>query len=147
ERVWSHPLRLALLSAVFNHHAHAMLPVVVRDIAHDPNARVIHLDNRRDSLGCAQPKSRHGHWPGDRVAIHRNYREVMPWQRKTPDLGRAPVQHVEKHTFALLYPYWLAASQHSAIDGEGTIPDLESVRRTFGERGLHGVFAGIFQIL
>ena len=71
----------------------------------------------------------------------------MSGQRKAADLGRAPVQDVEEYTFALLHPYRFTAAQHSSIDGEGTIPDLESVRHAFGERGVHGVLAGIFQIL
>src|ERR1022692_241658 len=39
------------------------------------------------------------------VAIHRHHRERVSGQRETADLGCAPVQDVEKHTFALLHAY------------------------------------------
>src|ERR1035437_6380800 len=71
----------------------------------------------------------------------------MPGQRQTADLGRAPVQHVEQYTFALFYPYRFTATQHSSVDREGPIPNLESMRHAFGQRVLHGVLAGIFQFL
>src|SRR5580698_6637276 len=147
KRLGSNPPRLALLAGVFNHDTHAMLPVVVRHIAHGPNPGVVHLDQRRDPLCRSQPKAWHGHRLGDWVAIQRNHRKVVSRQRQTADFGGASVQHVEEHAFARLHADGFAASQHAAVDGEGTVPDLESMRHAFGERSLHGAFARIFQIL
>ena len=50
ERLGRDLLCLTLLAGIFNYHTHAVLPVVVRHIAHDPNAGMVHLDNGGDSL-------------------------------------------------------------------------------------------------
>ena len=147
ERLGSDPPRLTLLAGIFDHRTQAMPPVVVRHIAHDPDARAIHLDNGGDPLRRAQPKSGYRHWSGDRVAIHRDHGEGVSGQRETANLGGAAVQHVEEHAFALLHPNRFTATQHSSVDREGSIPDLESMRHAFGERGVHGVLAGLFQFL
>src|SRR2546425_1282670 len=71
----------------------------------------------------------------------------MSGQGQTADLSRASIQHVEDHAFALLHPYRFTAAEHSPVDREGLIADLESMRRAFGKRGLHGVLAAILQFL
>src|SRR5260370_7628208 len=71
----------------------------------------------------------------------------MSGQGKTADLRRTSIQHVEEHAFALLHAYRFTAAEHSPVDREGLIPDLESMRRAFSERGFHGVLAAILQFL
>src|SRR5580692_6246544 len=54
---------------------------------------------------------------------------------------------MEQYAFALFDPHRFAAAQHSTVDREGIVPDLESMRRAFVEGSLHGVLSGILQIL
>src|SRR3974390_1267519 len=56
ERLGLYPLRLALGARVFNDNAHAMLAVVIGQVAHDPHADMIHLDNGGDAFRPADPE-------------------------------------------------------------------------------------------
>src|SRR6516165_7291862 len=49
------PLGLALGPSVFDDDAHTAIAVFIDGLAEDPNAGLFHLDDGRDSLGCAEP--------------------------------------------------------------------------------------------
>jgi hypothetical protein len=68
-------LRLAFGVRVFDHNAHAVFPIVVVDIAHNPDAGMVHLDDRRDTFGGAEPQHRHVRLPRHRIAIQRDHSE------------------------------------------------------------------------
>ncbi len=53
KRLRLQPLRFAIFAVVLNYDAHAMTAVVIGEIAHDPDAGMPHLDNRRDALGSS----------------------------------------------------------------------------------------------
>jgi hypothetical protein len=59
ERFWLDPLRLALLPCVFHDDTHPMPPVVIREIAHNPHAGMLHFDERRDAFRGPEPEHRH----------------------------------------------------------------------------------------
>ncbi len=47
------PLGLAFVACVLDYDAHAVVAVVVGEVAHDPDAGVVHLDDGGDALGGA----------------------------------------------------------------------------------------------
>ena len=47
------PLGFAFVSGVFDYDAHAVMAVVVGEVAHDPDAGVVHLNDGGDALGGA----------------------------------------------------------------------------------------------
>ena len=53
EGLWREPLWLAFVACVLDDDAHAMAAVVVGEVAHDPDAGVVHLDDGGDALGGA----------------------------------------------------------------------------------------------
>src|SRR6476646_2339934 len=106
---------------------------------------MVHLHNGRDPFRRAQPKPWDLHWPGNFISIQGNDREAVSGQRQAPDFGRASIQHMEQHALASLYPEGLAMAQHSSVDGERSVPNLEAMRRALRERGLHRTLTAIFQ--
>ena len=69
----------------------SMMTVIVTHIAHHPHSGVIHFDERRHTLGSAEPE--HGHVGGhrDRIAVERHDPEDMPWQSKAADFAGAGI--------------------------------------------------------
>src|SRR6185503_15634477 len=49
------PLRLALAAGIFDHDTHAAGPIFVHEIAHHPDAGLLHLDDGGDALRRAEP--------------------------------------------------------------------------------------------
>src|SRR5208282_6542587 len=93
----------ALMPGIFDDHAHAMPPVVIREIAHDPHARMVHFDQRGEALGSSEPKDRHVRLRCNGIAVERHYPEAMPGQSETADLGRARIEDMEQNPFAHLH--------------------------------------------
>ena len=139
------PDRLAFLTGILDDNAHAVAAIIIRQVAHDPYAGMVHRHHRRNALRRSQPK--HGNVSRIRhpIAVERDDLERMSRQRKAANLGRAPIQNVEEHALALLHPNRLTVAEHPSVDGEITIPDLISVRHAFGERCFHRGLAGGFE--
>jgi len=71
------------------------MAVIIRQIAHDPNARMVHLDDGGDPFGRAQPKPWDARRLGKHVSIQGNDHEAVSGQGEAADFGRASIQHVE----------------------------------------------------
>ena len=50
------PLGVAFPSGIFDDNTHPVTAVVMVEVAHYPHARVIHVNNGRNSLGRSQPQ-------------------------------------------------------------------------------------------
>ena len=85
-------------------------------------------------------------WRWNRIAVHAHHLKRMCRQRQTSDFGGASVQDVEEDTLALLHFDWLAVMELAAIDGEGVVADLISMRHAFGERCLHRSLSLLFEL-
>ena len=128
ERLRLDPLRLALLARVFDDDAHAVSAVVIGEIAHDPDAGVIHFD---DAPRCARPCRATA--PARPLASARDCRRARRRGRR----GRAArgcgsrvalaFEHMEQHALALLDADGLAVSQHPAVDAEQLVADFEAL--------------------
>src|SRR6202158_5521467 len=145
ERSGRKPLRLGLAAGIFDDDAHAVTAIVVVEVSHDPDSGMVHLDDGGNSLGGSEPENRNANRFGERIAIHGNHGESVTGQGEAANFGGASVQHMEKDALALPHAHGLAMSQHAAVDGEGIVADLESVRSALGERGFHLALAGILQ--
>jgi len=88
-------LRLAAVARVFDDDAHAMLAVVVSEIAHDPDAWMVHADDRRNPLGGAEPEGRDVSRRRDRIAVKRDDMELMARKGEAADLAGAGIKDVE----------------------------------------------------
>src|SRR5882672_8471076 len=146
KRFWRNPLRLAFLPGIFDHDTQAVMAIVVRQITHNPNPRMIHLHDGRDPFSCAQPESRDlcGLW--NYISVQGNNREGVSGQRQAANFGGASIQDMEQHPLSSFYPYRLAMAQHPPVDGERTVPNFVPMRRALCQRGLHGAFSRIFQV-
>ena len=82
---------------------------------------------RGDALGRAEPEHRHVRRRRHRIAVERDDAEDVAGQREAADFGRAGIEHVEQHTFALLDADGLAVTEHPAIDAEQLVADLEAL--------------------
>ena len=52
-------LRLAVVARILHDDPHAVTAIVIREITHDPNAGMIHLDDRGNALRRSEPQHRH----------------------------------------------------------------------------------------
>jgi hypothetical protein len=77
ERLRGKPLRFACVSGILDDDSHAMVPVVIREIAHDPHSRMLHFDDRGNALRGPDPKARNLYRLRQRVAIHCNDGEAV----------------------------------------------------------------------
>ena len=80
---------------------------------------------------------------GNYISIQGNDGEAVSGQGQAADFGRASVQHMEQHALTSLDPDGLAMAQHPPVDGERAVPNLEAMRSTLRERGLHRALASI----
>ena len=69
----------------------------------------------------------------------------MAGKREAANLGGTAVENVKQNALALLHAHRLAVTEHAAVDGEGIVADLVSVRHPFGEGSFHLALAGIFE--
>ena len=145
ERLRLRPLRLALGTGVLDDDPHAALAVVVGKIAHDPDARMVHLDDGRDALGRPEPEHRHVLRRRHRIAVERDDFERVSGQREAADFAGAGVQDVEQHAFALLHADGLAVPEHLAVDGEEVVADLEALGLFLGL--VVGLLAEVLEVL
>ncbi len=122
-----------------------MTAVVVSEVAHDPDAGVVHLDDGGDALCRAQPQAGHTHGCGKWIAVQGDDGEGVAGQREAANLARASVEHVEEHALSLFYADRLAMAEHPAVDGEGVVADFVTVLVAFGERGAHRALTLIFE--
>lgn len=53
KRPRSRPRRFCFVSRILYDDAHAVTPIIIGAITHDPHARTIHLDNCRNALSCS----------------------------------------------------------------------------------------------
>ena len=67
-------------------------------------------------------------------------------QREAANLCRAAIQDVKQHPLAPLHAHRFAVSEHSSVDREGTVANLEAVRHALRQRGLHRRFPLLFQL-
>ena len=88
---------------------------------------MIHFDDRRDALGRAEPEHRHVRLRRHRIAVERDDAEDVAGQSEAADLGRARIEHVEQHAFALLHADRFAVTEHPAIDAEQLVADFEAL--------------------
>src|ERR1017187_3832446 len=123
------PSRPALATGVFDDHAHALLTILVRQVAKHPDARMVHFDDRRGALRGAKPKHRYGGRRRYRVAVEPHNLERMARQGQTAILGSAPVEDMKQHAFGALYVDRLTMAQPAAVDGKYTVADLVTLRR------------------
>ena len=121
------PLRLALSVRVFDDDAHPVCAVVVSEIAHQPHARMRHLDDRGDALRRAQPQDRHVRRRRDGIAVERDDAKHVTGQRQAADFGRTGIQHVEQHALSLLHADRVAMAEHLAVDAEEFVACLEAL--------------------
>src|SRR5579862_6984064 len=143
----SEPLRLSLVSSVFNNDAYAVFAVVVGKIAENPHAGVVHFDDGGNAFGGPEPKggdhSGSSHW----IAVERQNSEAVAGKSEAANLRGAAIENVKEHPFAWLYANGFAVTEHATIDGEIAIADFVAVRHAVGEGGFHGGFAGLVQLL
>ncbi len=132
------------MAGVFDDDAHAVMAVVVGEVAHDPDAGVVHLDDGGDAFGGAEPEDGDGGGSGDGVAVEGDDFEGVAEEREAADLGGAGVDDVEEDTLAGFDADGLAVAEHLAVDGEGGVADLVAVGHSAGERGFHGGLACVF---
>ncbi len=90
------------MAGVFDDDAHAVMAVVVGEVAHDPDAGVIHFDDGGDALGGAEPEDGDGGGRGHRIAVERDDLEGVAGQREAANFGGAAVEDVEEDALALL---------------------------------------------
>ena len=145
ERGGGKPLRLAFAAGVFDHDAHAVTTVVVVEVAHDPDAGMVHFNDGGNSLRGSEPEDRNANRFRQWIAVHRNHAEGVTGKSEAANLGGAAVQNVKQYPLALLHAHRLAVTQHAAVDGEGIVADFVAVRHALGERGFHLALAGIFE--
>ncbi len=139
------PLRFAFKTGVFNHDAHAVMTVIVGQVAHDPNTRMIHLNDGGNAFCGSQPQTRYAHRFGERVAIHRDHTEAVSRQSQTANLGRTAIQNVKQHALPLFHPDRLSVTQHVSVDGERIVADLVAVRHPLGEGSVHLALALVLE--
>src|SRR5580704_3770830 len=133
KRLGWQPSGFPLLARVFDDDAHAVIAIVVGQISHDPYARMIHLNNRRNPLRSSKPEHRHLRGSWDRIPVKSNYLEGVSGQRKASNLCRASVQNVKNNTLAPLHTHRLAVSKLPSVDGEISVSNLVAVRHAFPE--------------
>jgi hypothetical protein len=68
------------VSRVLYDNAHAVTAIIVRKITHNPDARMIHLDNGRNTFRRSEPEHRHFRRRGHYIAVYRNDFEGVSWQ-------------------------------------------------------------------
>ena len=73
-------MRFAGAACVLDDNAHAVAAIIVVEIAHDPGARMIHFDDCRDALCCADPQDRNLCWIRHQIAVQRNDLKGVPRQ-------------------------------------------------------------------
>src|SRR6185312_8482863 len=102
------PLGLACSPGILYDDSHTVIAVIIGSVAHDPDARMVHLHNCGNPFCCAQPQ--HGNTCGIRygIAIEGNYVKEVSGQRQTANLRGASIQHMEEDTLTLLYANWLS---------------------------------------
>ena len=135
------PEGLGLLIGVFDDDAHAVVAVVVGEIAENPDAGMIHGDEGGDALGRAEPEDRNLGAGGDGVAVESDDFEGVTGEGEAANFCGAAVEDVEEQAFAGFDSDGIAVAEHAAIDGEGVVADFETVRHAFGKRSFHGGFA------
>src|SRR2546430_16495968 len=91
KRGWGDPFRFARMASVFNDTAHAVLPVVISEIAYDPDPRMIHFHNGGDTFRRAQPQDRHLRRIGNGIAIESDDLKRVTRQCQAANLGSASV--------------------------------------------------------
>src|SRR5499427_6188906 len=137
ERRRRHPLRLALHARILHHNSHAVMPVVVGRVTHDPNARMVHLHDGGNALRCAQPQHRHTCRIRHGIAVQRHHAKNVSRQRQAANLCRAAVEHVKEHALPTLDAYRFSMAKHASVDGERAVAYLVTMRHAFGKRRLH----------
>ena len=73
---------LAGPAGVFDSDAHAVMAVVVGEIAEDPDAGMIHFHDGGDALGGAEPQNGNAHGIGHEVSIESDDLERMAGQER-----------------------------------------------------------------
>src|SRR5438552_6553484 len=101
KRRWCDPFRFARMASVFNDTAHAVLPVVIGEIAYDPDTRMIHFHNGGDTFSRAQPQDRHLRRVRNGIAIERDDLKRVARQCQAANLRSASIQNVKKDAFPL----------------------------------------------
>src|SRR6185312_2067348 len=71
----------------------------------------------------------------------------MAGQGEAADLSGAAVQYVKQHALTPLDADGFTVAEHASVDGERAIANLIAVRHAFGQRGFHGGFALVFELL
>ena len=89
---------------------------------------MVHLDDRRDALGGAEPEHRDFRRCRHRIAVERDDLEHMARQREAADFAGAGIEHVKQHALALLHADRLAMAQHLAVDAEQVVADFVALR-------------------
>src|SRR5712664_2313015 len=97
ERPGGKPLRFAGLARVFDDNAHPVPAIIVVEVAHNPNARMIHFHDGGNALGCADPQHRNPRW------IRRSYHSVFLFAR------------VSSKAYGFSFGVWCPFSAHSAL--------------------------------
>ena len=139
------PLRFGFVSGILDDDAHAVMTVVVGEIAHDPNSRMIHFNDGGDTFGGAKPKTGDADGLRQGIAVHCDDAEGVAWESEAADLAGAAVEDVEEDALALFDAYGIAVSQHAAVDGERIVANFVSVRHAQGEGRFHCGLASVFQ--
>ncbi len=101
------------MAGVFDDDAHAVMAVVVGEVAHDPDAGVLHVDDGGDAFGGAEPEDGDGGGSGHRVSVERDDFEGVAGEREAADLGGAGVDDVEEDALAGFDADGLAVAEHS----------------------------------
>ena len=135
----------ALATGVFDDDSHAVPAIVVVEVAHDPDAGMIHFDDGGEALGGSEPEDWNADGLGKRIAIHGDDGEGVAGKGEAANLGGAGVEDVKENAFAGFHADRFAVAEHASVDGEGIVADFESVRQAAGEGGFHFALAGIFE--
>ena len=69
------PFGLAVAAAILDNDSHAVLAIVIGEVAQNPNAGMIHLHDGRNALRRAQPKNGNHDRIRHRVAIEPDHPE------------------------------------------------------------------------
>src|SRR5579872_2272855 len=110
------PARFALLVGVFHDDAHALVALAVPHFAQDPNAGIVHFNDRVHAFSRSDVYGCHRGTLRDWVAVQRYHLEAMAWQRQLMRFGGAGVQDSEQHALGALHANGLARAQHFAVD-------------------------------